>query len=699
MRNQAGNKTARRRDASSVSLFPFLAVLICTMGVLILLLVIFTHQARLQAAREMESDRAAEKEQKSQQNESSPQRIEELRKLREEAARRLAEIRLQLGIIEDHSRKLAENYTRLKETKKQLEQSRADGRRREQIEAELAETRANIARIEAEIETVRNEAARLGNSHRPVIPYDGPSGTLRIPICIECRGDAIVLQPEGIVLTEKDFDGPLGPENPLAAALRAAREHILTTMGSNLSDAEVKRIEPYPLLLVRPAGTLSYNCARQAIKSWGPDFGYELIEAEWKIAYPSPDAALAQAMQQAVDSARALQLRLAAAAPKHYPQNSIEGPTQSQRYSTASRGGVSAYRGPMRESSYRPPGERQAEQLASGDGFTAAGNGNGNTTGNVAGNGDKGGYAGGGAGSSVAANKSEIGGSGRGNNSGDSLLGSGAAESSSGDSLLASGGGNATANGPELNGQSGSTGGGHAGGQSGGGVAGNSGNPLTAGQGGAGNFGFGEQNVGQQSANMQYNLGDSALANSQTAASQGIVANNANNSATAPPTEGMREEPLRPGEWRPSDPRHRPTKLDRSGPVDEKNQPRHKPNSLAERRGKNWGLPDSASRSTPLPRPISVECHGDRLVVVPERGLGGRQEVTLDGPTVESVDEFVSAVRLYMDKSWGMAGNRMYWKPILKIDVAPGAENRFEDLKNLLDDSGLEVVRRGENGK
>ena len=40
----------RRATTASVSLFPFLAVLICTMGALIVLLVVITRQARLKAA-------------------------------------------------------------------------------------------------------------------------------------------------------------------------------------------------------------------------------------------------------------------------------------------------------------------------------------------------------------------------------------------------------------------------------------------------------------------------------------------------------------------------------------------------------------------------------------------------------------------------------------------------------------------------
>ena len=193
--------------------------------------------------------------------------------------------------------------------------------------------------------------------------------------------------------------------------------------------------------------------------------------------------------------------------------------------------------------------------------------------------------------------------------------------------------------------------------------------------------------------NMQVNLGESEKRPSY----EGKILDD---TIARPNPDGNRQQQQdrqsvarRPGEWIPSDPRHRPTKLDKQKPDTAKSS-RHKPGSLAEARGKNWGLPDSVPRSTPLPRPIRIECHPGRLVVVPERGLSGRKEVTLDARTSDSVDELVSAIWYYMDNSWGIAGNRMYWKPILHVEVSPGAEGRYDDLKSLLEESGLEVKRK-----
>jgi hypothetical protein len=36
----------------------------------------------------------------------------------------------------------------------------------------------------------------------------------------------------------------------------------------------------------------------------------------------------------------------------------------------------------------------------------------------------------------------------------------------------------------------------------------------------------------------------------------------------------------------------------------------------------------------------------------------------------------------------------MYWKPVLQVVVAPGADDRFADLAALLDGSGMTVARK-----
>ena len=44
-------------------------------------------------------------------------------------------------------------------------------------------------------------------------------------------------------------------------------------------------------------------------------------------------------------------------------------------------------------------------------------------------------------------------------------------------------------------------------------------------------------------------------------------------------------------------------------------------------------------------------------------------------------------------KTWQGAGDGMFWKPVLKVKVAPGADEVYSDLATLLEDSGIEVKK------
>jgi hypothetical protein len=118
--------------------------------------------------------------------------------------------------------------------------------------------------------------------------------------------------------------------------------------------------------------------------------------------------------------------------------------------------------------------------------------------------------------------------------------------------------------------------------------------------------------------------------------------------------------------------------------------------SLAKKRGRDWGLPDASQAAVAVTRPVFLECRPDRLVILPEEGTGGGKEIALGGKTQEAVEDLVSAVWAHM-KTWGIAGKGLYWKPTLLMDVAPGAEARYAELETLLADSGLEVKRRQKN--
>ena len=154
-----------------------------------------------------------------------------------------------------------------------------------------------------------------------MVPYEGPNGTYRRPIYIECVKGELVLQPEGVHLTADDLRPPIGPGNPLASVLRATRDHLVRL---NPKVGESRDLSPYPLLLVRPDGLMVYDRARQAIEAGDFDMGFELVESDWKLKFPQADPQLAAVEAQALDQSRARQQILAAAAPRAYGNSSMD---------------------------------------------------------------------------------------------------------------------------------------------------------------------------------------------------------------------------------------------------------------------------------------------------------------------------------------------------------------------------------------
>lgn len=343
-----------RKAALSIALFPFLAVLICTMGALIVLLVLVVQQARARGPAEDDSavqeltTRAAEAE----------WRREELERQRDELLQRRAAQRAELGHLEEHLERLETELKRQQAEAAEMDRLGQDRQRDVAAEqADLARLKAEIDRTKRELDDARQRAARPRSY--AIIPYHGARGTRRRPIYLECTAEAVILQPEGKRFTEIDFTGPLGPGNPLSAALRATREYWagLTNQG-----------DPYPLLIVRPDGAMTYGLAREAMRSWDDEFGYELVEADLPLTYPPRDPALAAVLDKTVAAARERQMALAARMPSRYhgrpgtggsSRGEIEGGLSGRggsRYSGGGQGDGLGGTGVSRASSTGPVG-------------------------------------------------------------------------------------------------------------------------------------------------------------------------------------------------------------------------------------------------------------------------------------------------------------------------------------------------------
>lgn len=658
---------SRPADGPTVSLFPFLAVLLCTMGSLLVLLVLFSRSARVA---DQGADEAAARQRQEELELARDElvwRVKQLQDVRERTAADLARERLRLAGAEDDSRRLADELADLERVAAALDAdatAAAPAGREDAVAARLASAKESL-------EKARKDAAARPPAYA-VVPYQGANGTHRRPLYIECSLDGVYLQPEGIRLGPADFEGPPGPGNPLASALRAAREHIAV----KTSDAGDPAVQPYPLLLVRPSGVMAYYAARESLQSWGSEFGYQFIDEDWTLQYPPADPLLAQAEQRAIDESRR-RIAMVGDARRQRPAR----PTQQFRAATT-RGGVVAAGGPSvlgdrsrfdwteeqaAQAGGEPgrgfspqgkPGRPGTDTVATGGpggdvlrgrfGSAATGNGSGGqgTGGSGAGGSGAGGSGAGGSGAgSGAAGQAGAGTSSADNRfAGPSRFYAGAADGSSGDAAGQNGGGGgatgdaaATAGPGGARGSAASGGAANdrlasAGGASGGASGGAAGQPGSGAGGGGGSM----QGPGMTGAGSAASAGGSAGGSASM--------------------------------------------------------------SLAGQRGSNWASLATADRPVPLRRPIRIACTAQEFRLFDDGGRRIESRIPCPGATVLAVDPLVAAIHSRV-AGWGIAGDRMYWKPELILAAAAGGEGRREELERLLADSGLDTRRAESQGR
>ena len=230
-------RPASRKTVLGIALFPFLAVLICTMGALIVLLILVVHQARVQADTVLDQrpdpvagQEPAQQQKLEQEAEDLQWQREVLEQQRSKLTEKLSDGRLELSHLEEHIRRLEENWRRLQAEAAELK-NLGQGNQQQDSSAreELARLQAEIAAQKQQLDQLREEYTKKKRAFA-IIPYQGPNGTRRRPIYIECTQSGIVIQPEGIVFGPQDFTGPLGPGNPFGRRL-AGDPRTLDTVG------------------------------------------------------------------------------------------------------------------------------------------------------------------------------------------------------------------------------------------------------------------------------------------------------------------------------------------------------------------------------------------------------------------------------------------------------------------------------------
>ena len=291
-----------------VSLFPFLPVLLCMMGAMILLLILIAWDVQEQAVNPAEAAAITQT--------MTNEEAEELRRklvwqaedadyyaeyyvlAKEQSETELAERQARLALAERETQKIKDELRRLEQLVPQFDsQASTTPEEVEYMKQLLAKQQQRVAEAELELAELRKEAAQKEKSYA-IVPYRGPDGTFRRPIYIECRDDKVVIQPEGIELVPGDFQALDRPDNPFNTALRVIRQYYIDT------EQIVRGSEPYPLLIVRPSGVEMFANAMQATGDWVEDFGYELVCEDWNILYPEPSEELCRRLAQQLDISR-----------------------------------------------------------------------------------------------------------------------------------------------------------------------------------------------------------------------------------------------------------------------------------------------------------------------------------------------------------------------------------------------------------
>ncbi len=298
-----------RAESLSPALFPFLAVLVCTMGALVLILVIVVSQASASAKLTVQADEDALLETSDMVEVAS----EEMKAQRAKQQDAIDNRRSQLAGIEDHISRLIDEFKVLEHTARaiQLQSTHTDEQRIDQSQRMIA-IKEQIGDEQVKLDEARSKFEKSMPAFA-ILPYQGNRGTTRRPIYLECTQGGVIIQPEGVVISIEDLKPPHGPGNPLDASLRMIRSAF-----QRLAPTASSTVSPYPLLLVRPDGIKAYVLARAAMNGWDDQFGYELIDQKMPLAFPPTIPGLSSQLVDNLGIARQRQIALIAAMPRRY---------------------------------------------------------------------------------------------------------------------------------------------------------------------------------------------------------------------------------------------------------------------------------------------------------------------------------------------------------------------------------------------
>ena len=299
----------RKRKKLEVSTFPFLAVLLCTMGSLILLLLVMDKKAK-KAALEKAYENAWNQSKTLQAKADADEKNTEADKkawiklkseqhndlLKKESAleQEITLLKNELALIEKGNQRSNINISSEDLTEKELALSSEKSKLYslvKKLESEkttadknLKETKDLTEKIVSMELILKELKASIDKSKfaYSIVPYFGKNGLNRKPLYIECNENGILLFPDKTLIPSNDESDNLKTE--LLNRTSQLREFLLQTLGP-------KDSTPYLMILVRPGGITNYWKLQSVIKPMDIDFGYELVDKIWVLDIPADQSA------------------------------------------------------------------------------------------------------------------------------------------------------------------------------------------------------------------------------------------------------------------------------------------------------------------------------------------------------------------------------------------------------------------------
>lgn len=331
-----------RRTSNNVSLFPFLAVLVCAMGALILLLLVTTRRIRSDQLQELQAAEVETKDAGQAAVEpppvaptlteikvptrepsvfpshpalvvsdvpasvSDPSRDTHYQQRDQVALRGYgAMLKDQIAKSNESNQQLQARFASLRNEKRQLteaadkldKQAGNTAAAKDNVEETKRRLDAQLAALRRAIDKQESEPVNAVSKYR-IVPFDGLSGTIRRPIMIECDGNRFRFIPEDVQLSQAEVESFVGGFNPLlsgAAALTAYWAKKDSESGEAVGD-------PYVLLVVRPGGSMGFYTAKRMLRSLKLPIGYELVPKGRELELPAADPVAVRLCRQAIAS-------------------------------------------------------------------------------------------------------------------------------------------------------------------------------------------------------------------------------------------------------------------------------------------------------------------------------------------------------------------------------------------------------------